>query len=106
MSIEPSHGDFAALKWFKSSYSPSDSNDCVEVAWFKSSYSPSSSNDCVEVAWAKSSHSTNDGPDCVEVARTPERVLVRDSTRPAFAQLALGPAAWSGFVGYAAGQRG
>ncbi|MFE2142680.1 DUF397 domain-containing protein [Streptomyces sp. NPDC059456] len=83
MSIKPSAGDLSALEWVKSSYSPSSSNDCVEVAWTKSSYS------------------TNDGPNCVEVATAPGTVLVRDSKRPDDGRLAVGPAAWAGFVGYA-----
>ncbi|MFF3624545.1 DUF397 domain-containing protein, partial [Streptomyces sp. NPDC002467] len=61
MSIKPSVGDLSALEWVKSSYSASDSNECVEVAWTKSSYSASNSNDCVEVAVV------------------PEAVLIRDS---------------------------
>ncbi|MCX4801973.1 DUF397 domain-containing protein [Streptomyces sp. NBC_01214] len=32
MSIRPSVGDPSALEWVKSSYSASDSNECVEVA--------------------------------------------------------------------------
>ncbi|MFE2479387.1 DUF397 domain-containing protein [Streptomyces sp. NPDC059389] len=84
MSIKPSVGDPSALDWVKSSYSPSSSNDCVEVAWTKSSYSASDSNDCVEVA------------------QPPGTVLVRDSKRPDGGRLAVAPAAWDGFVTYAA----
>lgn len=73
--------------------------------WVKSSYSASNSNDCVEVAWVKSSYSTNDGPDCVEVAMLPEAILIRDSKDVDGDHLAVGPAAWTGFVGYAAGPR-
>ncbi|MFB6808909.1 DUF397 domain-containing protein [Streptomyces sp. NPDC056387] len=83
MSIKPSGSGLSALMWVKSSYSASDSNDCVEVAWTKSSYSASSSNDCVEVA------------------RTSGTVLVRDSKRPDDGRLALAPAAWDGFVAHA-----
>ncbi|MFE7186273.1 DUF397 domain-containing protein [Streptomyces erythrochromogenes] len=32
MSIKPSVGGLSALEWAKSSYSASDSNECVEVA--------------------------------------------------------------------------
>ncbi|MFD8630821.1 DUF397 domain-containing protein [Streptomyces sp. NPDC059656] len=32
MSIKPSFGDLSALEWVKSSYSASNSNECVEVA--------------------------------------------------------------------------
>ncbi|MBT2449864.1 DUF397 domain-containing protein [Streptomyces sp. ISL-43] len=73
--------------------------------WVKSSYSASDSNDCVEVAWVKSSYSTNDGPECVEVAVLPEAVLVRDSKNTDGPRLAVGPAAWTGFVGYATRRR-
>ncbi|MGW8782141.1 DUF397 domain-containing protein [Streptomyces sp. NPDC055796] len=83
MSIKPSVGGPSALEWVKSSYSPSSSNDCVEVAWTKSSYS------------------TNDGPNCVEVAQTPGTVLVRDSKRPDGGRLAVTPGAWVGFVTHA-----
>lgn len=71
--------------------------------WVKSSYSASNSNDCVEVAWVKSSYSTNDGPDCVEIAMLPEAILIRDSKDVSREHLAVAPAAWSGFVRYAAG---
>ncbi|MYV72419.1 DUF397 domain-containing protein [Streptomyces sp. SID1046] len=84
MSIKPSVSDLSAPDWVKSSYSASDSNECVEVAWTKSSYS------------------TNDGPNCVEVAHTPGTVLVRDSKRPEDARLTLTPRAWTGFVAFAA----
>ncbi|MFE5538133.1 DUF397 domain-containing protein [Streptomyces sp. NPDC056492] len=84
MSIKPSAEGLSILTWVKSSYSTADGADCVEVAWTKSSYS------------------TNDGPECVEVARTPGTVLVRDSKRPDGGRLAVAPAAWDGFVTYAA----
>ncbi|MFE2550119.1 DUF397 domain-containing protein [Streptomyces sp. NPDC059355] len=84
MSIRQSAEGLSALTWVKSSYSTNDGPDCVEVAWTKSSYSASSSNDCVEVA------------------RTPGTVLVRDSKRPDGDRLAVAPAAWDGFVTYAA----
>ncbi|MGW5342854.1 DUF397 domain-containing protein [Streptomyces sp. HUAS TT3] len=83
MSIKPSAEDLSELTWVKSSYSASDSNECVEVAWTKSSYS------------------TNDGPECVEVAHLPGRVLVRDSKVPDGGRLALSPSAWAGFVAVA-----
>ncbi|WP_112466783.1 DUF397 domain-containing protein [Streptomyces triticisoli] len=61
-----------------------------ELAWFKSSYSGSEGDDCVEVAvsWQAS-------------ARV-EAVRVRDSKDKQGPQLALSPAAWNGFVSYAA----
>ncbi|CAM5230545.1 hypothetical protein SAVIM40S_06397 [Streptomyces avidinii] len=37
----------------------------------------------------------------VEVAHTPGTVLVRDSKRPEYARLAVGPGAWTGFVAHA-----
>ncbi|AWZ08419.1 MULTISPECIES: DUF397 domain-containing protein [unclassified Streptomyces] len=87
MSIKPSTGGPSALTWVKSSYSASSSNDCVEVAWFKSSYSASDSNDCVEVAML------------------PEAILIRDSKVTDGPRLAVGPVAWTGFVGYATRRR-
>ena len=76
----------------------------TELAWFKSSYSGSQGDDCVEVAlsWHKSSHSSGSQGDCVEVAACPGLVHVRDSKDKEGAQLALDPAAWQQFVTYAA----
>lgn len=73
------------------------------LAWFKSSYSGGDGDSCVEVAlsWHKSSHSSGSGDDCVEVATCPNTVHVRDSKDKAGPQLALSPAAWTGFVSYA-----
>ncbi|MFD4953756.1 DUF397 domain-containing protein [Streptomyces sp. NPDC058451] len=61
-----------------------------ELAWFKSSYSGSEGDSCVEVAvaWVESG--------------TTETVHVRDSKQQRGPQLALSPAAWNGFVTYAA----
>ncbi|MYX42700.1 DUF397 domain-containing protein [Streptomyces sp. SID89] len=76
------------LAWFKSSYSSgSEGDSCVEVAldWFKSSYSSSSEIDS-----------------CVEVATEPSTIHVRDSKNLQGPRLAFPPAAWSGFVTYAA----
>lgn len=56
-----------------------------ELRWFKSSYSDSSN-----------------GSECVEVAAAPNTVLVRDSKNVQGPRLALAPAAWAGFVAYAA----
>ncbi|MFB7468408.1 DUF397 domain-containing protein [Streptomyces sp. NPDC056224] len=53
--------------------------------------------------WFRSSYSTNDGPECVEVAVTPEAILVRDSKDVDGGHLAVAPAAWTGFLRYAAG---
>ncbi|MEU6631461.1 DUF397 domain-containing protein [Streptomyces parvus] len=56
-----------------------------ELRWFKSSYSDSSN-----------------GSECVEVAAAPDAVHVRDSKNTQGPRLAVAPAAWSGFVAYAA----
>ncbi|MGW8955065.1 DUF397 domain-containing protein [Streptomyces sp. NPDC055709] len=76
-----------------------------ELEWFKSSYSSSSDiNDCVEVAWTKSSYSSSsEGDDCVEVASSPScpTIHIRDSKNPDGPRLAVGPAAWAGFLAYA-----
>ncbi|MEV3891685.1 MULTISPECIES: DUF397 domain-containing protein [Streptomyces] len=74
------------------------------LAWFKSSYSSGDGDSCVEVAleWHKSSHSGGDGDSCVEVATCPSTVHVRDSKLDESPQLALAPAAWTHFLGYAA----
>ncbi|MFG2193395.1 DUF397 domain-containing protein [Streptomyces sp. NPDC048639] len=75
-----------------------------ELAWFKSSYSGSDGDECVEVAlpWHKSSHSGSAGDSCVEVATCPDTVHVRDSKDKQGPQLAFSPAAWSDFVAFAA----
>ncbi|MGQ4728984.1 DUF397 domain-containing protein [Streptomyces sp. Ju416(a)] len=59
--------------------------DASELHWFKSSYSDSS-----------------DGSECVEVATAPDAVHVRDSKNTQGPRLAVAPAAWAGFVAYAA----
>ncbi|WP_399066762.1 DUF397 domain-containing protein [Streptomyces winkii] len=75
-----------------------------ELTWFKSSYSGSDGDSCLEVAltWRKSSYSGSEGDSCVEVATLPDTVHVRDSKDTAGPQLALSPAAWTAFVSYAA----
>ncbi|MFE2278589.1 DUF397 domain-containing protein [Streptomyces sp. NPDC059454] len=55
-----------------------------------------------ERAWFKSSYSGSDGDDCVEVARGTRAVHVRDSKDRRSPGLALSPAAWTDFIGYAA----
>ncbi|WP_405508889.1 DUF397 domain-containing protein [Streptomyces cyaneofuscatus] len=58
-----------------------------------------------ELRWFKSSYSSSgDGNDCVEVATAPAAVHVRDSKNAQGPRLALAPAAWAGFVTYAAGR--
>ncbi|MDQ0773627.1 hypothetical protein QF026_002093 [Streptomyces aurantiacus] len=72
----------------------------TELAWFKSSYSGSDGDDCVEVAleWLKSTYSSGSEGDCVEVAACPATIHIRDSKNTRGPQLALSPAAWGDFV--------
>ncbi|MGW1708749.1 DUF397 domain-containing protein [Streptomyces sp. NPDC002206] len=55
-----------------------------------------------EPAWFKSTYSGGDGDSCVEIATCPDTVHVRDSKIEEGPQLTLSPAAWTGFVAYAA----
>ncbi|MFE5737623.1 DUF397 domain-containing protein [Streptomyces celluloflavus] len=75
-----------------------------ELAWYKSSYSGSQGDDCVEVAlsWHKSSYSGSSGDSCVEIAACPTTVHIRDSKNTAGPQLAVPANAWTAFVTYAA----
>ncbi|MET9510641.1 DUF397 domain-containing protein [Streptomyces flavidovirens] len=75
----------------------------TELAWFKSSYSGTSGDNCVEVAlsWRKSSYSGTQGDNCVEVAACPGTVHVRDSKDKSGPVLALPPRAWSDFLALA-----
>ncbi|MGW0311641.1 DUF397 domain-containing protein [Streptomyces flavidovirens] len=75
----------------------------TELAWFKSSYSGTQGDDCVEVAlsWHKSSYSSAQGDDCVEVAACPGTVHVRDSKDKSGPVLALPPRAWADFLALA-----
>ncbi|GHF54678.1 hypothetical protein GCM10010359_66220 [Streptomyces morookaense] len=68
--------------------------------WFKSSFSGEDNDNCIEVAyrWRKSSRSASEGGACVEVASAPATVLVRDSKVPDGPRLALTPAAWAAFA--------
>ncbi|MYS23834.1 protein of unknown function [Streptomyces sp. DvalAA-14] len=74
-----------------------------ELAWFKSSYSGSEGDNCIEVAvtWHKSSYSSGSQGDCVEVAACPEVVHVRDSKDKEGPQLAFSPTEWAEFLAYA-----
>ncbi|MEU8887598.1 DUF397 domain-containing protein [Streptomyces sp. NPDC048442] len=74
----------------------------TELAWFKSSYSSSQGDSCVEVAlsWYKSSYSSSQGDDCVEVATCPTTVHVRDSKLTDSPELTLSPAAWNNFLAH------
>ncbi|OEV13766.1 DUF397 domain-containing protein [Streptomyces nanshensis] len=73
------------------------------LAWFKSSYSGTEGDNCVEVAlsWSKSSYSGTSGDDCVEVAACPGTVHVRDSKDTEIPQLSVAPGAWAAFLSYA-----
>lgn len=74
------------------------------LTWFKSSYSGSQGDDCVEVAmdWRKSSYSGSEGDNCVEVATCPAAVHIRDSKDQHSPELALSPTTWNEFIAYAA----
>ncbi|MDX3664820.1 DUF397 domain-containing protein [Streptomyces europaeiscabiei] len=71
-----------------------------ELAWFKSSYSGTEGDSCVEIAlaWRKSTYSGTEGDDCVEVATLPSTIHVRDSKISAGPELTLSPAAWTPFI--------
>ncbi|MER5987117.1 DUF397 domain-containing protein [Streptomyces sp. NPDC001787] len=66
--------------------SEASDGDGSALEWFRSSYSDSSNSN-----------------ECVEVATTPGAVHVRDSKDVQGPRLAVTPAAWAGFVSYAAG---
>lgn len=77
------------------------------LQWFKSSYSSSQGDNCVEVAlsWHKSTYSGSQGDDCVEVAACTDAVHVRDSKVTAGPELAVAPRTWNAFVsGVASGR--
>ncbi|TFI21040.1 MULTISPECIES: DUF397 domain-containing protein [Streptomyces] len=86
------------MTWFKSSYSGSDGDNCLEVAWAKSTHSSGDGDNCVEVGWSKSTHSGDGGDNCVEVAAQPHAVLVRDSKDPNIGRLT--PTAWAAFTAH------
>jgi hypothetical protein len=76
----------------------------TELAWFKSTYSGSEGDDCVEVAlsWRKSTYSSGSQGDCVEVATCPTTIHIRDSKNTSGPQLALSPTTWTEFLEFAA----
>ncbi|MGJ5833409.1 DUF397 domain-containing protein [Streptomyces ossamyceticus] len=78
----------------------------TELAWFKSSYSGTEGDNCVEVAleWRKSTYSGTAGDNCIEVAATPRTIHVRDSKDTTRSPLGLHPSAWAAFVPFAAAQ--
>ncbi|MCY0939472.1 DUF397 domain-containing protein [Streptomyces sp. H34-S4] len=71
-----------------------------QLRWFKSSYSSSKGDNCVEVAlsWHKSTYSGSEGNDCVEVASCADAVHIRDSKVTAGPELAVAPDSWAAFV--------
>ncbi|MEU5343435.1 DUF397 domain-containing protein [Streptomyces sp. NPDC020766] len=77
----------------------------TELAWFKSSYSGSDGDNCVEVAlaWRKSTYSGTEGGACVEVALRPRAVHIRDSKLNPIGdgpELTVPGSAWAEFVAY------
>ncbi|MFD4336805.1 DUF397 domain-containing protein [Streptomyces anulatus] len=65
--------------------------------------SETSAGDASELEWVKSSYSdSSNSNECVEVAAAPDAVHVRDSKNVRGPRLAVAPAAWAGFVAYAA----
>ncbi|MBO8192258.1 DUF397 domain-containing protein [Streptomyces oryzae] len=75
----------------------------AELNWYKSSYSGSQGDSCVEVAmdFRKSSYSSSQNDACIEVATTPEQIHVRDSKDTSIPSLSISPAAWSAFIAHA-----
>ncbi|MBP5890389.1 DUF397 domain-containing protein [Streptomyces scabiei] len=75
----------------------------AEPVWFKSSYSGTEGDSCLEIAlaWRKSTYSSDQGDDCVEVATLPSAVHVRDSKILGSPELVLSTAAWEPFVAQA-----
>ncbi|MFD3525720.1 DUF397 domain-containing protein [Streptomyces sp. NPDC058653] len=74
----------------------------TQPTWFKSSYSGTEGDNCIEVTWSKSSYSSGDGDNCVEVAAGEDVVLVRDSKDPRIGRLTLNPTAWAAFTAHIA----
>lgn len=65
--------------------------------------SETSAGDASKLEWVKSSYSdSSNSNECVEVATAPDAVHVRDSKNVQGPHLAVTPAAWAGFVAYAA----
>ncbi|MBC9716799.1 DUF397 domain-containing protein [Streptomyces sp. TRM66268-LWL] len=78
----------------------------TELAWFKSSYSGTEGDSCVEVAldWRKSTYSSGSGDDCIEIAPCPTAIHIRDSKDTTIPGFHVGPEAWHHFTGFAAEQ--
>ncbi|WP_371538099.1 DUF397 domain-containing protein [Streptomyces sp. NBC_00466] len=58
-----------------------------------------------ELRWFKSTYSGGSGTECVECAATVEGALIRDSKQPSCALIAVGMAAWVGFIQAVQGAR-
>jgi hypothetical protein len=104
------------LSWFKSSYSGSENDNCVEVAMLPAAVHIRDSKDkgirplvVTSAAWTaftalatgdwfKSSYSGSEGDNCVEVALRPEAVRIRDSKDKGIGPLTVTPAAWTAFT--------
>ena len=102
------------LEWFKSSYSGSSGDNCVEVAMSPNTVHVRDSKDTrrgsltvsrrawsaftAELDWHKSSYSGSSGDNCVEVAVRPDAVHVRDSKDTGTGQLAIPHTAWAAFT--------
>jgi hypothetical protein len=102
------------LEWFKSSYSGSQGDNCVEVALQPGMVYIRDSKDThrgsltvspqawsaftTELDWFKSSYSGSSGDNCVEVAIRPNAVHVRDSKDTDTGQLAIPHTAWAAFT--------
>ncbi|WUH96259.1 DUF397 domain-containing protein [Spirillospora sp. NBC_00431] len=75
-------------------------SDLPNTFWRKSSYSGSQTGDCIEVAglWRKSSRSSSNMDECVEVAQAKRAVAVRDSKDPDGPVLTFALRAWGAFL--------
>jgi hypothetical protein len=69
-----------------------------DSGWFKSSFSGSGDDNCVEVRWLKGPFSGGADDNCVEVHHCPATTLVRDSKNPSAAPLSFTPAAFLAFL--------
>ncbi|MEV6486237.1 DUF397 domain-containing protein [Streptomyces sp. NPDC051576] len=67
--------------WFKSSYSDSGGQNCLEATWFKSSYSDA-------------------GQNCLEAALHTPGIAIRDSKNPTGPALLLPASAWAPFLAH------
>ncbi len=85
-----SNATLTGSQWRKSSYSSDQGGNCIECAPLG------------QLAWRKSSYSSDQGGQCLEVAELPATIAVRDSKVTDGAVLALTPATFATFVGWAA----